>query len=279
MLDGDGRLLYVGKASNLRRRLEGHSRGPKQPGDLRADRIVKDIRDVRLIVCENEREAHCLEADLIVAFVPPYNASMAFDLCTYVHVEPARRGIRFLLTEQPTSAGGRVYGGFPHLGKGRASWRGARTSAGYSALMRLLWVAFADGSTRTRIPRRLHPSSPPVEHTSPFDTTHMRALHDLLSGRSARLLKTLRERTSDDGVPAFMRVALADDRVGAEEFLVIGPRRLHRFRMRHGLPPGPVDHDTFARLTIAETQAAVGPFTWAVPPLRRGRRLVTPGEA
>ena len=99
-----------------------------------------------------------------------------------------------------------------------------------------------------------------MAHASPFDAAYGRELHDFLSGRSARFLATLRERASADDVPSYMRGALADDLVGAEEFHVIGPRRLHRLRVRHGLKPGPLDEDTFARLVTQETLAAVGPF-------------------
>jgi hypothetical protein len=253
-------LVYVGKASNIRRRLESHSRGPRQPGDARAKRIVDTVAEVRWIVCPNEREAHCLEADLIIAFVPPYNASMATETYTYVHVVPDDRGLRFTLDTEPSSRTGRLYGGFPHLGKGRASWRGVRTSGGYSSLLRLLWVVFASSGARERIPGRLYGKSPAVAHASPFDPAYGRELHDFMSGRSARFLATLRERTSADDVPSYMRGALADDLLGAEEFHVIGPRRLQRLRARHGLPPGPVDEDTFARLIAQETLAAVGPF-------------------
>jgi hypothetical protein len=279
MLDAETSLLYVGKASNIKRRLEGHSRGPKHPDDVRGRRLASTVREVRFIPCESEREALCLEADLVIAFVPPHNASMAFDTYTYVRIETDARRVRFVLTDDASSRPGRLYGGFPHLGKGRGSWRGARTSAGYSALMRLLWAAFADGPTRTTIPRRLHPSSPPVDHTSPFDPSHMPALHDFYTGRSARLLRTLKERTTDDDIPAYMRGALMDDLVGAEEFHVIGPRRLNRLRTRHGLAPGPIDRETFVRLITDDTLAAVGAFRVSVTRPRRGRRIAGSGEA
>ena len=256
MLDADGRLVYVGKASNIRRRLEGHARGPKRREDVRARRIVTTVADVRWIVCASDREAHCLEADLIIAFVPPYNASMSREGYTYVHVS---RDHVFTLTEESSSRSGRVYGGFPHLGKGRASWRGVRTNAGYSALMRLLWVAFADDRVRARIPSHLRGQSPPIEHRSPFDSAHGRALHDFFSGRSARLLPTLRERVTARA-PTYMHGALADDLIEAEEFSVIGPRRLHALRTRHRLAPGPIDEATFSRLVSDETVAAVGAF-------------------
>jgi hypothetical protein len=279
MFDGDGQLVYVGKASNIRRRLDGHARGPKQPGDVRATRIVDNVRDVRWIVCPSDREAHCLEADLIVAFVPPYNASMATETYTYIHVVPVDSAVRFTLELEPSSRTGRVYGGFPHLGKGRASWRGVRTNAGYSALMRMLWVAFAEGTARTRIPARLRGSSPPIDHVSPFDDACARELHDYLSGRSARVLATLRARTLADVVPTYMRSALAEDLIEAEEFHVIGPRRVRQLRTRHRLKPGPLDEETFVRLVTEETLAAVGTFGWRPRPASRtlakdGRRRI-----
>jgi hypothetical protein len=95
---------------------------------------------------------------------------------------------------------------------------------------------------------------------SPFDDACARELHDYLSGRSARVLATLRARTLADVVPAYMRSALAEDLIEAEEFHVIGPRRLQQLRTRHRLKPGPLDEETFARLVTEETVAAVGTF-------------------
>lgn len=260
VLGDDGRLLYVGKALSLKRRLADHARDAVEP---RERRLGSHAREVRTLVCPSEREAHCREADLITAFAPPYNASMRGEEWTYIaladvptRADPYR--VRFALSLDGRAS--RSYGGFPHLGKGRASWRGVRTNAGYSALLRLLWVSFADDAGRERIPGRLRGSSPPVRHEAPVAPEHARALHDLLGGRSRRLLRTLRASATSELVPEYMHVALLNDVVDAEEFYVIGPRRLRQFRLRHGLGAATVDAPTFAALVAAETVAEIGPI-------------------
>lgn len=169
--------------------------------------------------------------------------------------------VRFALSLEPVAS--RVYGGFPHLGKGRASWRGVRTNAGYSALLRLLWTSFADDTRCARIPGRLRGSSPPVSHVAPIDPAVLPQLHDLLTGRSARVLRTLRTTALTDRVPSYMHGVLADDLVAAEEFYVIGPRRLRRLRLRHGVASGTIDARMFASLVAAETEAEVGTIATA----------------
>jgi hypothetical protein len=170
--------LYVGKARDLRRRLADHVRTPS--------RKAARTREVRWVECEDEAEALCLEADLVVALSPPFNATMAGESYEYICLHVTEGGLTFSLTDAPS--GRLVYGGFPHLGKGKVSWPAVRSKAGYSALLRLLWVAHGHPSSRSRIPARLHGDSQPVVHEAPFGDKHMSALTAFLSGRSRKLL-------------------------------------------------------------------------------------------
>jgi hypothetical protein len=246
--------VYVGKAANLRRRLIDHARS----------RRSSRAHDVRWIECANERDARCREADAIVAIAPTLNASMATDAFTFVRIEPTKAGrMLFSLTEKPR---GRSYGAFPHLGKGKASWRAVRTNAGYSALLRLLWAA--DPGRGVRMPAKLRGKSPPVHHESAVGDT--RALHDLLSGRSDRLLRGLGR--SLDEVPDYMQQPLLDDLIAAAEFYDLGPRALRRLRARHGLAAGPVDRETFVRIVVEDLRASLGDFE--LPPFHADPALV-----
>jgi hypothetical protein len=257
---GEGReLLYVGKAANLRRRLLGHARGP---------RLGERIREVLWIDCSDEEHALRLEADIVVALRPIGNASMVRDAFTYICVD----GSVLRLSETPT---GRAHGAFPHLGKGKASWRAVRTNAGYSALTRLLWAAYADAGMRFRLPSKLRGTSPPLTVDVNAPT---RPLHDFLSGRSARLLDALRASASSDDVPAFMRRALADDLDDAATFYRLGPRALHTLRREHGLSAGPIDARTFGEAIATDVCSAIGTFTIASPAADTrltGKRMAT----
>ena len=72
-LDGERRLLYVGKASNLRRRLQQHA---KEIPTHAASKYAR-VRSVAWEELADDHAAHCREADLIVAFQPAQNAAIA----------------------------------------------------------------------------------------------------------------------------------------------------------------------------------------------------------
>ena len=58
--DTAGRVIYVGKAKNLRSRVRSYFRA--RPFDRKTDALVDNIVDVEFIVTDNEVEALILEA-------------------------------------------------------------------------------------------------------------------------------------------------------------------------------------------------------------------------
>ena len=72
MLDGRGRVLYVGKAKMLSRRVRSYfSAIEAHPPRIR--QLVGKLRDIRWIVTDTELEALLLEARLIQELDPPFN--------------------------------------------------------------------------------------------------------------------------------------------------------------------------------------------------------------
>jgi hypothetical protein len=238
------RLLYIGKARDIRRRLSDHSRS--------ISRAAARTRHVRWIECADEAEALCLEADLVVSLAPPFNASMVGDSYEYVCVRTDDGATTFTITGTPS--GRLVYGGFPHLGKGKTSWPAVRSKAGFSALLRLLWVANGD----TRFPSRLHGDSPPVVHTATVGD--MPAVRAFFSGGSRRLLTRLAEAAASPAVPDFMRGRLRKDLEAAEQFYWLGPCRSRTLRRRHGLR-NPVSEESFRNAVSEDLRRAIGAFT------------------
>jgi hypothetical protein len=241
-LGSRGDLLYIGKARSVRRRLADHARNGTRAR----------VRDVRWADCADEAEALCLEADLVVALSPPYNATMAGD--TYEYISMARDDGGVTVTLGPPR-GRYVYGGFAQLGKGKVSWAAVRCKAGYSGLLRLLWVTHAAGKP---FPSRLHGNSPPVEHRFPIYDASTASLRELLSGRSRRLLASFDAAIAS--APAFMRRQLRRDAERAEQFYWLGPCRVRRLRLRHGLR-SPVDEDAFRDAVARDLREAIGDFT------------------
>jgi excinuclease ABC subunit C len=78
MKDVDGRILYVGKARNLRKRLASYFK-PSGHGDSRITALVGRIADVDTVLTRNEKEALILESNLIKRHRPRYNVVLKDD--------------------------------------------------------------------------------------------------------------------------------------------------------------------------------------------------------
>ncbi len=72
MLDAEGKLLYIGKAKNLHRRVSSYFTNSSGHSDKVLD-LVRHVRDVRYEQTGSELEASLREADLIRSLKPPYN--------------------------------------------------------------------------------------------------------------------------------------------------------------------------------------------------------------
>lgn len=72
------RVIYVGKAGNLRNRLRSYFRSSASL-DERKLKMVKEVRDFEYVVTENELEALVLEANFIKRVKPEYNIILRDD--------------------------------------------------------------------------------------------------------------------------------------------------------------------------------------------------------
>jgi hypothetical protein len=233
-LGTDRELLYVGKAADLRRRLGDHARDRSRTSDLRRRVLLDAVDRVYWEQGPDVASAMIRESDLIVLLKPAFNAShaeQAVDLFIEVRVDGGRPSFGFVA--DPSGAA-RVYGTFPHLAKGAFTPLAKQTKAGYQAFVRLVGAAS-------------------VSEVPP-------ALHDFLSGRSARLLAELGAAVGTIDVPAFTRAALERDVVASRAFFDLAPQRVRRLRLRHAMPPGPVSGALMAELLTTEVRAVVGDF-------------------
>ena len=78
MKDQDGRVIYIGKAVNLRHRVRSyfHASAQKHP---RTCQLVANIRDIEWIIVGSELEALILEMNLIKEYKPHFNVSLKDD--------------------------------------------------------------------------------------------------------------------------------------------------------------------------------------------------------
>lgn len=119
MFDADAKLLYVGKAKNLKKRLASYFRKTGQAPKTAA--LVARIAQVETTITANETEALLLEQTLIKQWRPPYNILLRDDK-SYPYVflssgEFPRLSIHRGAKKEP----GRYFGPYPSAGAIRES--------------------------------------------------------------------------------------------------------------------------------------------------------------
>lgn len=122
--DSEGRLLYIGKAKNLKNRIKSYFRFTPNLSvapnlSARISQMVSQIASMRYIVVENENDALILENSLIKQLKPKYNILLRDDKTyPYLCVDISENYPRILLTRKvfksqnihyfgPYSSGGR----------------------------------------------------------------------------------------------------------------------------------------------------------------------------
>ena len=83
MLDENDKVLYVGKAKNIKKRIVAYSHINKLP--VRLQRMVSEIHRMEFIIVENEAKALLLENELIKKLEPKYNILLKDDK-TFPHL-------------------------------------------------------------------------------------------------------------------------------------------------------------------------------------------------
>ena len=82
MRDKDGKIIYVGKAKNLKNRVRSYFHGAH---NLKTTRLVSEIRDFTYVITASELEAFVLEINMIKEYNPKYNIALTDDK-TYPYV-------------------------------------------------------------------------------------------------------------------------------------------------------------------------------------------------
>ena len=77
--DGHGSVLYVGKAGNIRRRLQQYRNASRRKVHRKMRMLVREASALEVIPRESEREALLLENELIRKHRPPYNEDGTWD--------------------------------------------------------------------------------------------------------------------------------------------------------------------------------------------------------
>lgn len=121
MKDDKGRVIYIGKALNLRSRAGSYFTKAAEIEHRTAD-LVREIRDIDYISTDTEVDALLLEARLVKDIQPPFNSELKDDK-TFPYLEIAIREdfptVEF--TRTPSTRGTKLYGPFTSAKKLRAT--------------------------------------------------------------------------------------------------------------------------------------------------------------
>jgi excinuclease ABC subunit C len=121
MKDGQGRVLYVGKAKNLRNRA-GHYFSKAAAEDTRTADLVKAIEDIDFLPADTEVDALLLEARLIKHIQPRFNVDLKDDKSfPYLQIRVREEFPRVEFTRSPRRKGVRLYGPFTRAKSLRAA--------------------------------------------------------------------------------------------------------------------------------------------------------------
>ncbi|MDO8735652.1 MAG: excinuclease ABC subunit UvrC [Thermoleophilia bacterium] len=116
--DGAGKVLYVGKAKSLRKRVMSYFRkaGPTVD-NLRITRMLKRMRDFDFVVTSSETEALLLESNFIKHHRPPFNVMLRDDKSyPYVAITINERFPRVMITRKSHRPGVVYFGPFANAG-------------------------------------------------------------------------------------------------------------------------------------------------------------------
>ena len=121
MKDAQGRVIYVGKAVNLRSRVGSYFNSAAL-SDRRTADLVPEIRQIDHIATDSEVDALLLEARLIKDVQPRFNQELKDDKTfPYLEIFTREDFPRVEFTRTPQSKGTKLYGPFTNAKKLRGT--------------------------------------------------------------------------------------------------------------------------------------------------------------
>ena len=248
MLDNESRVLYVGKARNLKARVTNYSRPGNHSG--RIERMIRDTASMMFLTTRTETEALLLEQNLIKQLKPRYNVLLRDDksfpniLVAKDHPYPLITKHRGAKTEK-----GSYYGPFASAGAVN------RTLNQLQKVFLLRTCSQSTFQNRTR-PCLLYQikrcSGPCVDYITPQDYAgSVKDAEQFLSGKTTSVQETLAaQMAAASEAMEFERAAALRDRI----------RALTQVQSAQGINPRGVAEADVIALHLDEGQACVQVF-------------------
>jgi excinuclease ABC subunit C len=215
MRDEATKVIYVGKASNLRNRLRSYfvAAGQQHP---RTAQMVSRVFDFDVLTCSNDQEALLLECTLIKRYRPRYNIRLRDDK-NYLYMKIPRAGDfpRVYTVRKIADDGARYFGPFTNAGALRTTMKTLRRIFPYRTCSDDI---FKRG--HVCLDYHIKRCSGPCEGLIDRDDYHqnLEQIGVFMEGRPQELLRTIRtEMMEASDALEFERAATLRDRAAAVE--------------------------------------------------------------
>jgi len=121
--DERGKVLYIGKAKSLRKRVSHYFQASRADSE-RISRMVGQVRDLDILLCETEVEALILENSLVKTAKPPFNVLLRDDKNhLYLKITASDPWPGLDLSRRPERDGDRYFGPFIPASAARKTMR------------------------------------------------------------------------------------------------------------------------------------------------------------
>jgi excinuclease ABC subunit C len=213
MIDGRGDVLYVGKAKNVKKRVQAYARPTGL--DTRIERMVAATRTLEFVVTRTETEALLLEANLIKRLRPRFNVVLRDDKSfPYIVITSDHWAPQILKHRGAHTRPGHYYGPFASVGAVNRTVNALQRAF----LLRSCSDPFFESRTRPCLLYQIKRCSAPCtkEIDFPDYSALVREANEFLSGRS----KTVKDELAEEMETAsaaldFERAAVYRDRLAA----------------------------------------------------------------
>ena len=213
--DRHGKVIYVGKAANLRSRLRTYLRGGDERSQIRF--LLDRLSDFETLVTANDKEALILENNLIKQYRPRYNIRLKDDK-SYVSVKVTVKDPwpRVLVTRRIVKDGHRYFGPFASASAVRDTLDTIRKVFPLRTCSDPVFRNRSRPCIEYDIKRCLGPCVLPVDRAA-YDE-HLLQVMLLLEGRNSEVVRTLRQRMAQAAAAErFEEAARLRDQVEAIE--------------------------------------------------------------
>ncbi len=242
--DEDGRVLYAGKAKDVRRRLQGYRNASRRKAHRKMRTLVREAAALEVRLQPSERDALLVENELIRTLRPPYNVDGAYTFLYPAIGTAVRHHQSFLVFTTRVEAYGML----------RPRWHGVfrsryRTRDAFDALVALLEL-LGHREPRSRLPELpRHRGSSVAAFRRAGDW--MPGIERLLAGECEAVLRAISRRLVEKASARRDADQVGTDLRLLHDFYATDAEKLRSILQAAGRPPGFVSQDERDALFIA----------------------------